>query len=84
MYLDNCSCKETHQPEHTYTFTGPCIVTKKETSVTIKAKELYNIRQGMHIQDAAPSLSDDDREFLISGTSAEGWDQLFGEDDDEE
>jgi hypothetical protein len=26
-----------------------------------------------------PSLSDDDREFLITGISPEGWEQKFGD-----
>lgn len=32
-----------------------------------------------HIQDAFPNLSAQDREFMLSGTTAEEWNELFGE-----
>ena len=35
---------------------------------------------GALIQDAIPDISSDDREFLISGMSPEGWEKLFGGD----
>lgn len=81
-YADNCcTCVENFKPEHTYTFTGPCKVTGKPYSVTVKAARLYKYRQGSLIQRAFPTLSADDREFLISGYSPEGWRQVFGSDD---
>lgn len=66
--------------EHTYTFTGKCIQTKKPYSVTVKGIELHAYRQGALIQNAFKSLSSADREFLMSGYSPEGWKQLFGDD----
>lgn len=78
MYADNfCTYTEQHKPEHTYTFTGKCIQTGKDYSVTVKASELYAYRQGAYSQDAFKSLSAEDREFLISGCSPEGWNLLF-------
>lgn len=65
----------------TYTFTGPCIVTGKKQSVTIKAPDLFKYRQGGYVQDCFPYLSKGEREFLISGTSDEGWNVLWGEED---
>lgn len=83
-YADNfCTYTEQYEPEHTYTFTGPCIVTGKPYSVTVKAAELYQYRRGAYAQDAFKSLSADDREFLISGSSPEGWKLLWGNDEDE-
>ena len=77
-YADaKCVCQESYKPEHVYTFTGLCVVTGKTVSVTVKAKELYAYRQGGLIQDAMPSLTADDREFLMTGISAEGWDKTF-------
>ena len=32
-----------------------------------------------NIQVCLPELSDEDREFLISGLSPEGWHEIFGE-----
>lgn len=34
------------------------------------------------IQDAMPHLSEDDREFILSGITKEEWDSMFNEDDD--
>jgi hypothetical protein len=75
-----CRYKEVFEPEHAYVFTGLCTVTRKEVSVTVPAKELYAYRKGALIQDAMPSVSKDDREFLMSGISGEGWRQMFKDD----
>lgn len=85
QYADSrCKYVEVFEP-HGYKFTGPCVVTGKEISVTVPGDGLYRYRQGAHMQDAFPNLSADDREFLISGMSAEAWDAAFsGEDDDED
>lgn len=84
-YADSrCEVVESYNPEHTYTFIGPCVVTGKEQRVTVKAEDLFKYRQGSYVQDAFPYLSKGDREFLISGTSDEGWTQLFGNPDEED
>lgn len=81
-YMDSCcKCKEVFEP-HGYVFTGKCILTKKEVSVTVPAKELYAYRQGRDIQNAMPSVSADDREFLLSGISGEGWKKTFNKKED--
>lgn len=84
-YADShCSYTETAEG---YTFTGPCMITGKPHSVFIPGPELFAYRQGRLIQDAMPSVSVADREFLMSGYSPEGWGQVFGsgeEGDDEE
>jgi hypothetical protein len=73
----------TFNNDGTVTLTGPCIVTKKEYSVTVPEVGYRQWATGNgHIQDVMPSVSKDDREFLISGTSPEGWAQMFGEDED--
>lgn len=78
-YADsNCTYIENFNPSHVYIFTGKCIVTGKMHSVTVPGNELQEYRKGIKlIQDAMPSLSAEDREFLISGTSPEGWKELF-------
>jgi len=35
------------------------------------------------VQDIYPNLSADEREFLISGTTPEEWEQMFGNKDEE-
>lgn len=79
-YADSlCTYTETFDNnEHCYVFTGKCVVTGKETSVKVPSSALFAYRQGKHIQDAMPMVSKDDREFLMSGISAEGWKQMFG------
>jgi hypothetical protein len=82
-YADcKCTCTENFYPEHTYTFTGPCVVTGKTYSVTVKSKELNDYRRGGLIQKSLHSVSVGDREFLMSGISPEGWEKDFSEDDD--
>lgn len=84
MYFDtHCTYRETVEP-HTYIFTGPCSVTGKPVSVAVKSEELFAYRQGALAQDAFISNSDDEREFLITGTSAEGWNMLFSDDEEGE
>ena len=72
-----CTYTEAYEPEHTYTFTGPCLVTGDSYSVTVKGSELFDFRRTGSIM-MLKSLSAGDREFLISGTSPRGWDKLFG------
>lgn len=84
MYiLNRCTYTESYNPVHTYTFTGPCVITGKPYSVTVKGADLYKYHQGALIQDAFPDVSVDDREFMISGVSPEGWKFTFGEDEDD-
>lgn len=80
-YLSKCSYAEEYQPEHVYVFTGPCVVTGKNYTVRLPGPGLYKYNQGALIQDAFPDLSAEDREFVISGTSPEGWKSLFGDDE---
>lgn len=85
MYADaRCEMIEVYKPEHTYTFVGPCVVTGKEQRVTVKAADLFRYRQGGYVQECFPYLSAGEREFLMSGTSDEGWKILFGNEEDEE
>lgn len=56
------------------------ITRTKEFDIT---DEQYNAwRDGALIQNVMPHLSDDEREFLISGATAEEWDAHFEEEGD--
>jgi len=78
-YADShCESKEVFEPVHGRVFTGKCVVTGKPHSVFVPAAELFAYRQGKLIQDAMPSVGKDDREFLMSGMSPEGWEQAMG------
>ena len=58
--------------------TGNCKFTGEEYSVTVSMIGLHEWIGGVHIQDALPGVSADDREFLISGISPKGWKETFG------
>ena len=38
-------------------------------------------RKGKHIQDLFPELSPDEREFIMTGITAEEWEAAFGGDE---
>lgn len=42
---------------------------------------LYN-REGYYIQDAFPYLTEDEREFILTGITADEWDELFGDEEE--
>ena len=50
----------------------------RELDVTVKQVMMYN--DGALIQDAFPNLSDDDREFYMTGITKEEWDKAFGDE----
>ena len=82
-YADNhCQYVEKFIDGHQYYFfTGPCAITQKMYTVKVPAEELFNYRQGQYIQQALKSVSAEDREFLMTGYSPEGWKQVFYQDD---
>ena len=43
----------------------------------ITEQDLQAWQQGMLIQDACPDLSADEREFIMTGVTAEEWDAEF-------
>lgn len=49
-----------------------------EQEIDITPEQLKRWQSGELIQNVCPSLSDDDREFLISGSTREEWDHFFG------
>lgn len=48
----------------------------KQFLIAVPESEYANWKDGMLIQDAMPSLSQDERKLLISGTCPECWAQL--------
>jgi hypothetical protein len=60
---------------------GPCVITGKMFSVVVSREAAHKyFEDGVLAQEAFPELSTQEREFLISGVSPEGWQQLFKED----
>jgi hypothetical protein len=52
----------------------------------ITPEQVAAYQRGARVQHAFPHLSDDDREFWISGITPDEWDAAFprGDDDDDE
>ncbi len=63
---------------------GPCVMSNKPVTVTVKSKDLARYNAGGYVQDCFPYLSASDREFLLSGISGEAWDEMFPEEDSDE
>lgn len=83
MRYAKAKCSFVNRGDYTY-ISGPYYDDpSRERGVTVKTADLAKYESGevRYIQDAFPYLSADDREFLISGMSPEGWDETFPEED---
>ena len=61
-------------------------VTWEENYMTLDVtqEQLDAWQGGVLIQDAMPNLSDDEREFLMTGILPDEWDRLFPEEEEED
>jgi hypothetical protein len=80
MYIDRLTYRQ--NLDGTVTLSGPCQVTGQDYSVTVGIVGLTQYINGAHAQTAFPDLPAEQREFLISGTSPEGWTQMFSQDEE--
>ena len=62
----------------TMTVMGNCAITGERYQCIVPKQGLERYLNGEHAQTAMPSVSPDDREFLISGISPAGWKETFG------
>jgi hypothetical protein len=62
----------------TMTSVASGITRTKDLDVT--QEQINRINAGEHIQNVLPHLSSDDREFMLTGITADKWDELFNED----
>lgn len=69
--------REEYDPEHIYVFGAKCLVTRRPYEVRVPGEALFAYNQGENIQTAMHMLSAEDREFLMSGLSPEGWNATF-------
>ena len=51
----------------------------RDVNLPVTQEQCDRYDSGAYVQDAFPHLSADDREFIISGVTAEEWTELFGE-----
>ena len=65
---------------------GHCVVTKQPHSISVLGAELYKWLEGKQTIQHCLTCSGDDREFLMTGISPDGWEIMFpavlGEEDD--
>jgi hypothetical protein len=54
-----------------------------EQEIPVTVEQIQKWRDGAHIQNAMPNLSPDQREFLMTGITAEEWDKYVKGPDDE-
>lgn len=72
-------------------YTRQSIITGKESSIVVEMpieEFIYCFSLWAHdnclIQDVFPELTEDEREFIMSGITIEEWTELYGPDDDTE
>ena len=61
----------------TSAFTG----VTRTLDLPISEADLRAWNGGMLIQDACPDLTEDQREFIMTGITSEEWDAAFGEEE---
>jgi len=61
----------------TSSFTG----VTRTLDLPISEADLRAWNGGMLIQDACPDLTEDQREFIMTGITSEEWDAAFGEEE---
>lgn len=50
-----------------------------EMDIDVTSEQLLAWQNGTFIQDAMPHLSPSEREFIMTGTTQEEWNAIFGE-----
>lgn len=50
--------------------------------IPVTHEQLYEWERGTLIQNAMPNLTADQREFLMTGITAEEWDEMFERNED--
>ncbi|MFN9957938.1 MAG: hypothetical protein ACK55I_32945, partial [bacterium] len=73
------------RPDMKVEITKNCVVTQKPYTVFVNSQDFIDWKERRKLaQNAFPYLSREDREFIISGVSPEGWEQIFAEDASDE
>ncbi len=56
---------------------------ERTMEIQVTQEQIKAWEDGMLIQDAMPFLTDDEREFLISGMTPQEWDHIFQRENEE-
>ncbi|HCU81363.1 MAG TPA: hypothetical protein DGN60_09415 [Chloroflexi bacterium] len=64
-------------------FTRKSIISgiNRDMDLPVTQEQYDRYKSGWYVQDAFPNLSDDEREFIISGVTAEEWSNIFGDEE---
>jgi hypothetical protein len=54
-----------------------------QREINVTEEQVNRWQAGELIQDVMPNLSADDHEFLMTGSTPDEWDEVFGGDEDE-
>lgn len=63
------------------TRTSPVSGKTTTMEIDVTQSQLDSWESGQLIQNAMPNLSEDEREFILTGITPEEWDSMFGEED---
>ena len=59
-----------------------CVLCHKGSpSMKVDRERYYEWQAGMHIQNAFPEMSTEQRELLMTGTHPKCWDKMMGEEE---
>lgn len=72
---------EIKETDNDFIYSKKCEITKEIYRVKIKKVDHKAWKDGAYIQDVARYLSDDEREFIISGTTPSEWLDMFGQEE---
>lgn len=76
--------KVTDNYDGTVNISGHCVFTKKPYKIErVKEEQWQAYLNGALVQNAFKGMSKDDREFIISGISPEGWLNTFGPNEED-
>lgn len=62
--------------------TTECPLCRKVSLLEVREQGYHDWKNGVHIQEALPELSSDEREKLVSGICETCWDNFMPEDDE--
>jgi hypothetical protein len=66
------------------TRTSPYSGKTNTLDLAVTMEQYYEWQNGKHAQDVFPGLNADEREFIISGIYPGEWEEMFGEEDEED
>lgn len=54
---------------------------RRTLDINVTQQQMDRLKGDEHIQDVMPHLTADEREFILTGITAEEWEEMFGDDE---